>query len=338
MRLLGLPDGRLAEHADDLAAGLAAAGRCTHLVTPWSADGHPDHEACGRAGATVSQDAGAAHWQYPLWAWHWARPGDDAFPDGRLRAIRLDPAAAAAKAAAMACHVSQHQPLSPAVGDEPILHDGMLAHFRRDREIFLASGQDEVVSREYFDELYARDGDPWRLDERFYEQRKRATLLATLTRPRFRRAFEPGCATGLLTAELARRCDEVVAWDIAGVAVERARRRLATTRHVQVGVGAIPDEWPDGRFDLVVLSEVGYYCTDLDALTARVEASLCDDGVLVACHWRHPAPMHPHSAGTVHAALGAGRHLVVSHVEDDFLLQAWTRTGISVATAEGIVP
>ena len=29
--------------------------------------------------------------------------------------------------------------------------------------------------------------------------------------------------------------------------------------------------------------------------------------------------------------------MIVNHVEDDFLLQVWSRTGESVATAEGIV-
>lgn len=338
IQLLGLPDGHLAEHVEDLVAGLTVVGAGTYLVTPWAEDGHPDHEACARAGAMVSERVGATHWQYPLWAWHWARPGEDALPHDRLRAVRLGAPAVAAKTAAIACHASQHQPLSPAGGDEPILHDGMLAHFRRDCEIFVAIERGDSGSRGYFEQLYARDADPWGLGERFYEQRKRAILLASLPRPRFRRAFEPGCAIGLLSIELARRCDEVVAWDIARPAVEQTWRRLAPHGHARASLGAIPDEWPQGHFDLIVLSEVAYYCHDLDALRARLEAALTPDGVLVACHWRHPAPLHPHSAATVHAALGAGRHLVASHVEDDFLLEMWTRTSMSVATAEGIVP
>jgi LmbE family N-acetylglucosaminyl deacetylase/SAM-dependent methyltransferase len=337
--LLGLPDGKLAAHIDELADAVtaAAADAGTHLATPWVGDKHPDHAACARAGAHVATRSGAQHWQYPIWAWHWATPDDGTLPADQLSGVRLDPAIGERKAAAMNCHVSQHRALSAADGDEAILSHGMLEHFGRDVEVFVLPAAAEVVSRAYFEELYAHDEDPWRLQERFYERRKRAALLAALTRPRFRRAFEPGCATGLLTAELARRCDQVVAWDIAGVAVEQSAARLADTSQVSVSAGAIPDEWPEGHFDLIVLSEVGYYCTDLTALATRVEQSLADDGVLVACHWRHAAPMHPHSAGTVHAALGEGHRLVVSHVEDDFLLQVWTRSGVSVAAAEGIV-
>jgi SAM-dependent methyltransferase len=252
--------------------------------------------------------------------------------------VHLDATAQAAKARALNCHVSQHQALSDAPGDEPILSASVLEHFGRPVETFVVAPSADSTPREYFDDLYARTDDPWGLDARFYEQRKRAVLLAALTRPRFRNAFEPGCATGLLTAKLASRCDHVLAWDIARSAVDQTRARLGDAGHVQVDEGHIPNDWPDGPFDLIVLSEVGYYCADLNALAARVDASLSNDGVLVACHWRHHAPMHPHSAGAVHAAVGNGHRLVVSHVEDDFLLQVWTRTGVSVAAAGGIVP
>jgi LmbE family N-acetylglucosaminyl deacetylase/SAM-dependent methyltransferase len=338
VQLLGLPDGRLADCAGELGAALERLGAgCTHVVSTWSGDRHPDYEACARAAAAVCEHGTARHWQFPIRVWGRAQPDSGDLPAGQLRGVRLDDAALQAKAAAVECHVSQHRPLSADGAEEPIFNAAMLEHFRRDTEIFVVEDPGEIVSRDYFDELYAREDDPWKLDERFYERRKRAAILATLTKPRFRRAFEPGCATGLLTADLASRCDEVVAWDIAGAAVERAADRLRPFAHVEVGVGAIPDQWPGGGFDLIVLSEVGYYCADLDALVQRVEESLDDDGVLVACHWRRSSPMNPHTAGAVHAAVGAGRHLVVSHVEDDFLLQLWTRSGLSVAAAEGIV-
>jgi LmbE family N-acetylglucosaminyl deacetylase/SAM-dependent methyltransferase len=338
VQLLGLPDGLLADHADELDAALERlAGNCTHVVSTWSGDRHPDYEACARAAAAVCASGSARHWQFPIRAWGWARPDSGDLPAGQLRSVRLDCAAKQAKAAAIECHVSQHQPLPSGGAAEPILDAAMLELFRRDTEIFVVESVGEVVPGGYFDELYAREDDPWKLNERFYERRKRAAILAALTKPRFRRAFEPGCATGLLTADLAARCEEVVAWDIAGAAVERAADRLRDLAHVEIGVGAIPEQWPGGRFDLIVLSEVGYYCADLDALVQRIEESLDDDGVLVGCHWRRSSPVNPHTAGAVHAAIGAGRHLVVSHVEDDFLLQLWTRSGLSVAAAEGIV-
>ncbi|MGI8678721.1 MAG: PIG-L family deacetylase [Jatrophihabitans sp.] len=336
VHLLGLPDGRLAEFETELGAAVAKIlGGHTHLVTPWARDGHPDHEAAARAGGAAAAAAGALHWQYPIWAWHWG--GASVLDGQQLRALRLDEETLATKRRALACHVSQHRPLSDEPGDEVMLAADMLAHFERPAEVFVVAPVRASPPLEYFDDLYAHNADPWGLDARFYEQRKRAALLAALTRPRFRRAFEPGCATGVLTADLARRCDHVVAWDVIATAAERTAARCADQDGVSVSRGAIPDEWPDGLFDLVIISEVGYYCADLAALTARIDESLAPDGVLVGCHWRHAASMHLHTAGDVHAALGTSLHLVVTHVEDDFLLQVWTRSGESVAAAEGIL-
>ena len=65
----------------------------------------------------------------------------------------------------------------------------------------------------YFDKLYASDEDPWRFTERWCEQRKLALTVVSLPHLRYARAFEIGCSIGTLTAELAQRCDELVAID-----------------------------------------------------------------------------------------------------------------------------
>lgn len=340
---LGLPDGGLADNAEVLAARLAPhLADATHVLTPWADDGHPDHDTCGAVVTDLlAGRADVALWQYPVWAWHWATP--DELPWAGIRRLPLDGNAVQRKADALLAHRSQHLPLSDAPGDEAILPPHVLAHFARDFETFVVSASlptaPAAVGR-YFDDLYETSADPWGLADRFYEKRKRALLLAALPRPRFARAFEPGCATGQLTEALAPRCDEVVAWDGAAAAVARTRRQCSGFDHVTVTRGTIPADWPHGTFDLVVLSEVAYYCPDLDALTAQVARCLDDDGVLVACHWRHPAPDHPHSGDDVHAALtGSMSHLhhLVHHVEPDFLLDVWTRSSLSVAAAEGIV-
>jgi LmbE family N-acetylglucosaminyl deacetylase/SAM-dependent methyltransferase len=338
VHFLGLPDGSLDQFGDALSAQIEYFARtATHVLAPWVGDGHPDHAMCGRAAESVAHRHGLTCWQYPIWAWHWADPDGDALPWRHVRRVPLDDTAREAKSRALDCHQSQHAPLSDQPGDEAILGDHVLAHFRRDFETLVVGGWNCATTAGFFETLYERDDDPWGLATRFYERRKRAVLMAALPRERFRRAFEPGCATGLLTEKLAERCDEVVAWDLADRAVEQTWRRTASAGTVQVQQGIIPDTWPDGRFDLIVLSEVGYYCSDLDQLVSQVDASLDDDGALVACHWRHPASEHPHSAETVHDAIGRKLRPIVAHVEDDFLLNVWTRTGRSVAVADGIV-
>ena len=334
---LGLPDSRLAEHVETVAAALTARLRRPALVvTPWAGDGHPDHEACADAGArAVAAVPGCTRWQYPIWAWHWAAPDDSVLRAERLGRLPLTAADRAAKRTAIGRHVSQHRPLSELPGDEAILPPGVLAHFERDTETFVLPAP--AGRPAYFDALYAGKDDPWGLGDRFYEVRKRELLLAALPRPRFASAFEPGCATGLLTARLAERCDAVLACDVAGRAVELARARLRDAPHVRIEQRCVPRDWPAGTFDLVVLSEVGYYCADLSELAARVDATLAGDGVLVACHWRHPAPDHPHPAEEVHAAVGARLHRIAQHAEEDFLLDVWTRDGASVARSTGVI-
>ncbi|MEP7179026.1 MAG: bifunctional PIG-L family deacetylase/class I SAM-dependent methyltransferase [Pseudonocardiales bacterium] len=334
---LGLPDGgleaRRAEIVDVLKLSLDAS---TLLVTPWSGDRHPDHEACAVAAGVAAAQRGCPHWQYPIWAWHWADPASADLPWGELRRVDLDPESAEAKREAVAAYVSQHEALSDLPGDEAILSPRVTSHFTREFETFIVPSA-PASNPEYFEALYARSDDPWGLRDRYYEQRKRDLVCAVLPRDRFRRAFEPGCATGLLTARLARRCDDVLACDVVDRAVALARQRLAAWPNVRVELRRIPENWPAGPFDLLVLSEVGYYCPDLAVLSGRIRAGLAGDGVVVACHWRHHAPDHPHSADEVHRALGAGLRKIVGHVEEDFLLDVWTRSGESVARRGGIV-
>jgi LmbE family N-acetylglucosaminyl deacetylase len=337
LTFLGLPDGGLEAHGkvivDVLQARLDVGAL---LVTPWTGDRHPDHEACAVAAGAAAADRGCAHWQYPIWAWHWADPASTDLPWNELRRVGLDRETAAAKRAAVAAYVSQHRSLSALPGDEAILPPHVTAHFAREFETFVVPSA-PAANTDYFETLYARSDDPWGLRNRFYEQRKRDLVCAVLPRERFRRAFEPGCATGLLTARLARRCDDVLACDAVDRAVALARDRLAALPNVRIDRRRIPDDWPAGSFDLMVLSEVGYYCLDLAALSGRIRAGLAFDGVVVACHWRHEARDHPHSADEVHSAVGAGLSKIASHVEEDFLLDVWTSSGESVARRGGIV-
>ena len=336
---LALPDGTLRDARDTLTRLLEPQLQgATHVVSTWSADGHPDHETCADVAAHLAAGrTGLACWQYPIWAWHWADPAGDDLPWHRVARISLTERARHAKQGALGAYVSQHSPMSPEPGDEAILPPGVLEHFSRDFETFVVAAP--AADPAYFDALYASSADPWGLHERFYEHRKRELLLACLPRRSFARAFEPGCATGALTARLAERCAEVVAWDVAAAAVDRAR--AVARSNVRVEFGRIPDQWPAGRFDLIVLSEVGYYCSDLDALVSNVRSALTDDGVVVACHWRHAAADHPATAEAVHGALTAGLRAsasrLVRHEEPDFLLDVWSADRRSVAQAGGIV-
>lgn len=181
----------------------------------------------------------------------------------------------------------------------------------------------------YFEAMYARDPDPWSFETRWYDTRKHALTADSLTRPRYRSGFEPGCSTGRLTAMLAPRCEQLLAVDAVPAAVETAAARLASAPHVTVRRAAVPDDWPDAPFDLIVLSELAYYFDDADFTTLldRAVGSLLPGGDLVAVHWRRPVAEHARPGDAVHAALAArpGLTRLSRHEEDDFLLEVFTR-------------
>lgn len=196
------------------------------------------------------------------------------------------------------------------------------------------------VATPYFDQLFDGNDDPWAFRQRWYEQRKRALTLAVLTRPRYATIFEPGCANGELSVGLAPRCDRLLCCDTAQAAVSLAQTRLHGFAHAEVHQWRLPEEWPAGRFELIVISELGYYldAKDFDLVIDRALAALTVDGQLLACHWRPPIDGCPQTAEQVHARLEQrlGMPRLAQHHDPDFLLDLWSRDGTSVASREGL--
>jgi SAM-dependent methyltransferase len=147
---------------------------------------------------------------------------------------------------------------------------------------------EQSISTEYFDALYASDPDPWGFATRDYELLKYAATVAAFPKRRYISGFEAGCSIGVLTRMIAERCDALVAGDVSATAVGQARARCADRPHVAVDVMRIPQQWPDGPFDLVVLSEI--LCligaADIEALVPRLDATLERGGHVVVVHVR----------------------------------------------------
>ena len=195
----------------------------------------------------------------------------------------------------------------------------------------------------YFEHLYARSNDPWNFSARWYDARKHSLTVDALPERRYRSAFEPGCSTGMLTARLAERCDRLLSVDAVAAAVDTAATHVAAHPHVTVRRARMPADWPAEMFDLIVLSEIGYYFDDADlsVLIERTVASLEPGGDLVAVHWRWPVDEHARSGDDVHARLSdtPGLARLGRHEEADFLLEVYTRSPPrprSVAQREGL--
>lgn len=169
----------------------------------------------------------------------------------------------------------------------------------------------ERLGRDYFEDLYESSPDPWNFETSDYERRKYERTLSALGERHYRRALEVGSSIGVFTRMLAPSCDELVSVDASKQAVAAARKRLRGQSHVRVERRTLPEEMPEGSFDLIVASEVLYYLTPgvmLDAL-GRFEDALAPGGLLLAVHWRKETRTYPLQGDEVHALLLAHTRL-----------------------------
>ena len=145
----------------------------------------------------------------------------------------------------------------------------------------------QTLRPEYFDALYTADPDPWKFAASPYERAKYTLTLSAMPRSRYRSALEVGCSIGVLTRSLASRCNVVVAIDAAAAPLVEARRRCAALPGVRFEQMFVPDEWPDGVFELILLSEIVYYLSreDVGRLAAQVTRSLPKGGSVILVHW-----------------------------------------------------
>jgi SAM-dependent methyltransferase len=180
-----------------------------------------------------------------------------------------------------------------------------------------------------FEEMYRQSRDPWNFSRSEYERgRYRATLDAMLRRSN-RRAFEPGCSIGELTAQIARRCDRVVATDVAPSAVALAYERCRGLGNVDVYQADLANGPPKGPFDLVVMSEVGYYFEPrmLVAIAIATAVQLEAGGEFVAVHWLGHSDDHVLGGDAVHGLLA--NHLPLDWIKGQrhsgYRIDTWKR-------------
>jgi SAM-dependent methyltransferase len=178
--------------------------------------------------------------------------------------------------------------------------------------------QPNTLPPEYFDQVYQANRDPWNFETSPYEQAKYAATLAALPHSHYAEAFEIGCSLGVLTAQLAPYCGHLLAVDVSEAALVQARARCADFAQVEIKQMRVPDEFPSQQFNLILVSEVGYYWspTDLARAADQLIAGLVPGGQLLLVHWTPPVHDYPLTGDDVHelflgkaAATGPLRHL-----------------------------
>lgn len=183
----------------------------------------------------------------------------------------------------------------------------------------------------HFERLYQQDADPWQVQQRWYEQRKRALILACLPQQCYRSAYEPGCGNGMMTIALAQRCQRLIASDGAVTAIKLTKERVmreAPDAKISVEQHILPGDWPQQQFDLILLSEMAYYFSLplLKQLQVRSTTSLAPGGTLILCHWRGVFDDRRLPTETVHRAFREDPtlHSLLRYEDDEILIEAWS--------------
>ncbi len=256
-----LPDGELAESWDAQTILQIAAFCRTHdvhaaFVTDPN-DDHDDHKAAfGIASVLWWMGVTGALWTMPVGS----RIADIA-PGDMFRALVVGNEAGR-KRAAIDAHASQRgKVIAPDAGFT--LTETMIAPFLEHEFYWPVAGVDDAREApnapDEFDELFAQSADPWEYDAAPYEQVRFARTIAALGDRHFRRGLEVACAAGVLTERIAPLCKELVAVDASREAIAHARRRLQRWDNIDIRLARMPDDMPEGRFDLIMLSDMLYY-------------------------------------------------------------------------------
>ena len=310
---------------------------------PVDQDGHPDHERLGAAAAARPSGSVRALWFYPIWLWHWA---DESGLPWNLAAT-FSPSATAlhAKEAAIRCHRSQVEALGQGEGEAPVLTETGLGPSRRVVETLFRGGADRGDSDDasaapppdgrVFDAMFENDvDDPWGFESSWYEARKRALTgcragaRALRLGPRHRlldrRAHGRAGLAGRPRHRRRRQCGRP----------EEGRHAVARPRAgVELVHGSTGSDLPRTTYDLVVLSEVGYFlagggscwpCCDGCAACSRPTGRSCS-----ATGSDRPEDV-PLDGPLVHRQARAALDLplAASYADADLLLDVWRLVGL----------
>lgn len=189
----------------------------------------------------------------------------------------------------------------------------------------MKSSDQKSVPSSFFDETFRQSSDPWAYTSSFYETSKFRTTIKCLPKVQFKNAFEIGCAIGVLSQKLAKKCDRLLSVDHSEVGLEEARKRCAGLPQVRFEQMQIPQQFPTEKFDLILFSEVGYYLTMPDLLTTKQKIidQLLPGGYLLMVHFRYPVESFILNGDIVHDTFLQESAQFLKHLGDPRQRKFW---------------
>lgn len=189
----------------------------------------------------------------------------------------------------------------------------------------------ETLQSDYFDNIYQANDDPWNFSVSEYEAGKYAATLAALPHEKYESAFEIGCSIGVLTAQLALRCHSLLAVDVNQKALQQARDRCQNLSNVKLELMQVPQAFPDEKFDLILVSEVGYYLSvnDWQQTQRKIIEHLNIGGNVCLVHWTHVVEDYPQTGNAVHDSFADWSKNKLQHLQmectADYRLDVWEK-------------
>ena len=191
----------------------------------------------------------------------------------------------------------------------------------------------KTLDTEYFRKVYAANDDPWNFETSEYEAEKYAATLAALPKQRYENALEIGCSIGVLTQLLAHRCTRLLATDVSQKALDAAIARCSNLHNITFQCLRFPEELPDAKFDLIMVSEVAYYLSPADWETAMdsLYTRLLPGGNIVLVHWLPEVHDYPQTGDEVHESFAGNMQGKMTNVfnsrAENYRIDVWEKSG-----------
>ncbi|WP_037315523.1 bifunctional PIG-L family deacetylase/class I SAM-dependent methyltransferase [Salegentibacter sp. Hel_I_6] len=303
------------------------------LFVPWRRDHHIDHLATSSLVRKAAGGLGLIIVEYPIWLWKKGTPEDWPKQNEILPFKLAIDSVKDKKHKAIMAHSSQTSTL---IEDDPegfILTEELLAPFLGNCEYFFFPSENKsAVTKTYFDELYAKDIDPWDFEKSAYEQEKYKNTLHAISQRKIKKALEIGCANGVFTALFAPHCKELIALELNESALENARKRCSQFSQCEFLQWDIAGGLPEGDFDAILLSEVGYYFQKdiLHQIFKNIDRVLLPGGVFIMVHWTAYVRNYPLTGLQVHEIFEKNHSGTFKKVENQryelYELVVWEKT------------
>jgi len=171
----------------------------------------------------------------------------------------------------------------------------------------MSEAEKKSLTPEYFEKVYEVNDDPWNFKTSAYEAAKYQATIDALPREKYENAFEVGCSIGVLTERLAAKCESLLSIDVSEKALKQARKRCENLPNVRIEKMELPNEFPSEDYDLILVSEVGYYLAPADWRQAmeKILAHLNENGQVMLVHWTPFVHDYPQTGDAVHDSFAA---------------------------------